>query len=173
MLPFHPLVVHFPIALLTLYALLEFPRFRALLERPYWFYVKAVLVITGTLGAVVARQSGESIEDKFANVPRLNAVVEAHALTANVTLGIFAVLAVAYALRFATDHPRIQAWTSATRAGRGLAALSAGIRHGAVAVPLALSGLIALTITGALGGGLVHGPDADPVVALAYRLFGL
>ena len=31
-------------------------------------------------------------------------------------------------------------------------------------------GLVAVTITGALGGALVYGPDVDPFVSLIYRL---
>ena len=34
----------------------------------------------------------------------------------------------------------------------------------------ALAGLIAISITGALGGAIVYGPDVDPVVSLVYHL---
>lgn len=36
---------------------------------------------------------------------------------------------------------------------------------------LALIGLIAITMTGALGGAIVYGPNVDPVVKFVYSLF--
>ncbi|MEK7110290.1 MAG: hypothetical protein AAB759_00205 [Patescibacteria group bacterium] len=36
----HPAFVHFPIALLTIYAVLELARFRFFTARPYWFHLK-------------------------------------------------------------------------------------------------------------------------------------
>jgi hypothetical protein len=49
--------------------------------------------------------------------------------------------------------------------------LSTGIGYPAVLVLLALAGLCAVTITGGLGGSMVYGPNADPVVTLIYKLF--
>ena len=37
---------------------------------------------------------------------------------------------------------------------------------------MALAGLAAITITGALGGAVVYGPNIDPVVSAVYRFFG-
>ena len=50
----HPIFVHFPIALFTLYALLECARFKKLQEQTYYFYLKAFLVITGGLASSAA-----------------------------------------------------------------------------------------------------------------------
>lgn len=36
---------------------------------------------------------------------------------------------------------------------------------------LALLGIIAVTITGALGGAISHGANTDPVVQMIYNLF--
>ena len=41
----HPIFVHFPIALLTLYSLAELIRWRRITELAYWFYVKAFAMI--------------------------------------------------------------------------------------------------------------------------------
>lgn len=40
-----------------------------------------------------------------------------------------------------------------------------------VAIPLALVGLIAVTITGALGGLMVYGPKVDPFVGWVAKIF--
>jgi len=38
-----------------------------------------------------------------------------------------------------------------------------------VAIVLALAGLVAITVTGGLGGAIVYGPDADPFFKLVYH----
>ncbi len=36
---------------------------------------------------------------------------------------------------------------------------------------LALIGIVGITITGTLGGAMVHGPEVDPFVSFVYHLF--
>jgi hypothetical protein len=45
--------------------------------------------------------------------------------------------------------------------------------EGPWSIVLAILGLIFITITGALGGGFVHGEKIDPMVTLVFRLLGL
>jgi len=40
-------------------------------------------------------------------------------------------------------------------------------------IPLALFGLAAIAITGALGGAIVYGPNIDPFVAFIIKILGL
>ncbi len=87
----HPILVHFPIALLTLYAVCELLPLKALTRQTYWFYVKAVLVITGTLGGVAAYLAGEAIEDQF-KTASLSSLVETHSTFAITSILIFAIL---------------------------------------------------------------------------------
>lgn len=61
----HPLLVHFPIALLTVYSLLEAVPLKRIQKLPYWFYVKAVLLITGTISILPTILAGLVIEDQF------------------------------------------------------------------------------------------------------------
>ena len=45
----HPLLVHFPIALLTIYSLLELVPFKQIYRQSYWFYTKAIILIIGSI----------------------------------------------------------------------------------------------------------------------------
>ena len=36
---------------------------------------------------------------------------------------------------------------------------------------IALVGIVVITITGALGGAIVYGPEVDPIVSVIYHLF--
>lgn len=159
----HPIFVHFPIALFTLFSILELLRFR--LKQPYWFYVKAVLVISGFLSAVatiftglVAAESlrGSSLED----------VVAVHASFAISATFIFMILAWAYFVAWVNSVKRIQNnnWLFFTKIQKFLIETN-------FAYILTILGLIAITVTGALGGSMVYGPEVDPFVSFVYHLF--
>lgn len=157
----HPAVVHIPVACLMLYALFELVRFRRLLERPYWFYVKGMLVLVGAIGAWIARQTGEVIEDAFA-VGSTARVVEMHAQWATATAVLFSVIALAYGVSW-LQREFVVRWIWPQKFSRFLL-------RGYVIVPLAALGLIAITVTGALGGSITRGAEADPFISLVYRL---
>lgn len=52
-----------------------------------------------------------------------------------------------------------------------LNSLSEIVLSNPLAIVLALLGLGALMITGALGGAITYGPDADPIVSIVYKIF--
>src|ERR1051326_6600291 len=66
----HPIFVHFPVALLTIYCLLEFVRLRKVTSQPYWFYIKAMFVIIGSLATAAALITGDMAEDIVAGSDR-------------------------------------------------------------------------------------------------------
>lgn len=173
----HPIFVHFPVALLTLYTLMEFVRFKALTRHPAWFYVKGFLLVAGAISALVARQTGELIEDLFRGSPQHD-LLEMHALWANVTVVLFGSLAVLYVAAFirrdlmqAPVIGRIASLSLMSSILSVLAYLFEFVTRGKLILFFALFGLIAITITGGLGGALVYGPDIDPVVSFIYDLF--
>ncbi len=158
----HPIFVHFPIALLTIYGILELVRFRRIKDQPYWFYVKAVMVIIGAAAGWVTFLTGEMAEGMIPAGASVNwNLLNTHSTFALLSVIIFSVLAVGY----------IIAWFE--RAGYAWTPLSK-LKWLIVETPLvwllALAGVACILITGALGGSIVYGPTNDPGTEFIYHL---
>ena len=141
---FHPLVIHYPIAFLTTYAVFELLRFRKLLDLPYWFYMKATLVIVGELGALAtvvaaytsAGLAGESVlADMYKNFILITTV-------------IFGVITLAY-----LKWPKML--------------------EPVVIVPLSFIGLFFIVVAGGLFGATVYGTHFDPFLAPIFKLINV
>lgn len=165
----HAIAVHLPIGILSLYAVLELVRHRRLLVQPFWLPLKGVLAVAGALASLAARQTGELLAEQIERFGNAPAALAVHESWGTATVAIFSSIAAAYLL------------SGLARAGGPLARrvppglLRLGIRlagSGWNALAAAV-GLVAITVTGALGGGMVYGPNVDPVAALVYRLLGL
>jgi uncharacterized membrane protein len=175
----HPIFVHFPIALLTLYALCEFARFQKVKDQPSWFYLKAVLVIVGTTGAFAAAMAGDGAKRAVltgavrAQVANPHVVISAHEAWAKISVVIFTLLAAGYAVQWLNKFNVIDRLPGSAlrwvwRTGTALQQLVT--ENSFVVVVLAAVGLISITVTGALGGSIVYGPNTDPVVHFIYQL---
>lgn len=169
MVNIHPMVVHFPIALLTVYSILEILRFRFLREKQYFFYVKAVILILGAPAALVAVAAG--LLAVAGQGGAFGALVRTHRNFAYSTAVVYVILAFLY----------LVLWISRSEYGKRLEGqpFFGGIRkiaHIFVETPIVLIpaavGLALITITGALGAAIVYGPDFDPIVKFIYTLFG-
>ncbi len=168
----HPVIVHFPIGLLTLYAVLELLPFRITWTDPKWIFAKRVLLFFGALAVIVAATTGEARGGE--NIEPGTALAM-HELLATITKIIFTVLAGAHAViattRSVTRLVSKREWTYVI--WKIVERISKFITLRPVIVVGALAGLISITLTGALGGGMVYGPDADPMVSMVYKIFGL
>lgn len=154
----HPAMVHFPIGLLSLYALLEGVSIvPALASR--LFTAKLVLLFFGTVGAFVARYTGEHDEQYF--VQKIAALKLHEDLSLFVVI-IFGFLLGIYAIDILLRIKKMKANF-----------LTKFLVHQYVKSFLAVAGFGILTIVGALGGSLVHGPEADPMVRFVTGLLGL
>lgn len=151
----HPILVHFPIALLTFYALFELVRVQKLLKEPAWFYVKAAFVIVGSLSSVATLLSGLAIKPQFQGSLSIAHQVDVHSAFAFYASLLFGLIAFAYLVRLVK-------W-------KACVAFSDFMLKSRIIVPLALIGLVLITITGALGGSIVYGPDIDPFVKFVYQ----
>ncbi len=140
----HPLVVHFPIALVLFGAAAA--AVYAALGRAFWRGVALLGFATGSLGAWAAVWSGEAIEEGVGGMPVVEALVERHEDLGEWTLWVS--LAAFVALAGATGW----AWrTGRTPAERDPVALRL------VALVLALAAAVLVVLTGHLGGQMVWG----------------
>ena len=164
----HPIMVHFPIALLTVYALMELLRFRKLTSQAYWFYVKALFAIIGSLATTAALFTGNLAKSNFVPGPQAS-LVHLHSNFAAVSSYIFALIALLYLLawlgkqQYHLKAPWRRIWELKLR--------TVNYFLGWPVIIIALIGLGCITITGALGGALVYGTNVDPVVSIVYHLF--
>lgn len=173
---FHPIIVHFPIALLALYCALEFLRFEKMQKHFAWFYMKMFLLIAGAGSAAFALQTGESAERKYDWAARQ--LIRVHSSWASATTMIFSVLAFAYLMKWLEkdfgNDPRLLKLKSDRIAGNIFLILNEAadfIMRTPVVIALAVLGFLGIFITGALGGAIVYGPDADIFVSFVYHLF--
>lgn len=162
----HPLIVHTPVGLLTLYSFLEIISIKRLRSLPYWFYVKAVLVIFGSLGTFAALASGSLIEDQFSSK-----LLDVHSNFATGTTVVYTILAVVYLLTWFKDIiDRRLNTISLQKIWNLIDHLRMVLMNRAVLFILSGLGFVLLSITGALGGALAYGSDADPAVSFIYHL---
>jgi len=176
----HPVFVHFPIAFLTLYSFFELISFGKLKRFSSWFYIKLTLVLSGFLFILPTLQSGEIVKARVGRDAPLWEVAQAHENWAYITAFLFGILTLIYLLVWIKDYPechqvykRLQNGRYIGRACRFVFRLVGQIYHSPLVWVVALLGLVAAVVTGALGASMVHGPGADPVMSLVYRILGL
>lgn len=138
----HPIAVHFPIALLLVAA--GAALVWAVRGTDFWRGALLALLALGTVGAFVARLTGEAMEEQSEGVPIVEALVEQHETGATWTL----VLA-------ATATLALVGVLVAERRGRP----SGAVARWGVAL-LAVAAAVAVGWTGHLGGLMVWGVPA-------------
>lgn len=144
----HPIVVHFPMALLTLYAVFELIRFKKVLEKSYWFYIKAVLIIFGTATALLAFITGPKIGG--------NKLVQMHRSFAMLTISIFGLITLGYLSKKFL-----------------ILEIFSFVMKPYIIIPLTFLGLVAITVTGGLGGAIVYSTQFDPFMTFIFKLLGV
>jgi|JI8StandDraft_1071087.scaffolds.fasta_scaffold55444_3 uncharacterized membrane protein len=168
----HPIFVHFPVALITLFALFEILPLEKKFGKTY-FMSKFLFLCLGVLMSIPAYLTGGAAEEAIEHGP-LHDVVELHGFFAGVTIVVAVALFVIYLVRLGTEYKE-------TVSGRYIAkyvpetvlAKLKFVTAKGVCVFLAIVLLLLVTATGALGGSLVYGPDVDPIAKMLYKVFGL
>ena len=175
----HPIFVHFPVALLTVYALMELVRWRKVNGQIYWFYVKACFLIIGGLGSLAALWTGDMAKssvragDFHVSIPNFNQVVSTHENFADLSVAIFGLLAVSYLIVWLSHENFVKVFgsnLSLQKFWSKFSKIAHFIAESRLVIFLALAGLVCITITGGLGGVMVYGPTADPFFGAVYHL---
>lgn len=169
----HPLFVHFPIALLSLYALIECASYIFFRRNEKLVLIKGVLVILGAITALPTILFGMYAESMLGSEEIIHEVTETHEAFAIITFLIFALLATAYALRLSHGTAFklfvISKWLLFKKIYDIKYALALHMTDGWFAPVVAAIGLISLVITGALGAAITRGPEADAIVSFVYH----
>lgn len=158
----HPVLVHFPIALLIVYAVLELISFKKL--RDNLFTTKTILVILGTISIFAAKQAGEVARLAYEDLKILK-IITLHESFANLSLIIFSLIFISYIVQLAQKaKPKL----FKSKTGKLFHLVSS---NPFILITLAVLGLIFVNLTGALGGMIVWGPQNDPFTTFIYQLF--
>lgn len=164
----HPLVVHFPIALLLVYSVITLLPVKKWLPRIAWDDVATVLLVCGFAGAFVSLQTGEIAADLTRPDRDL---LEAHEFFANATSWMYGLLIVGKVLVFIQTRSFFSKVPPFFQ--KGIASLGALLTHSTIVILLALFGLLALFLTGALGGIMIYGTTADPLAPSILKVLGI
>lgn len=164
----HPIFVHFPIALLTLYALIELARFPVLERIQSLQNTKHFLLFAGTVAALPTLLAGKLAQWSL-DVPsgsHTAEVIRTHSYFALSTAITFSILSLAYGSKLYLDH-------HPQTTNKLILILAGLIRLQPLVLTLAFIGVVLIFITGTLGGTIVYGPDLDPITHFVNRvIFG-
>jgi uncharacterized membrane protein len=169
----HPIFVHFPLALLTLYALMVLVPLRFSSKFSWWAGAASFLSVVGWLLTLPTAATG-GIAEELVKGKVDPALIEMHSSFAGAIIIIFFLFFAANTVRAAKERgwgDRISArnslflrvWNFKQKCARVILDTFLG-------KVLALLGLAAILITGGLGGAIVYGPDFDPLVSAIHGL---
>ncbi len=176
---YHLLLVHFPIALLSLYAFLEILSVSKYLRKKESLEVtKGILLVTGVVSGFLSETTGEMIQHIISrNDIHLRATLSLHELFASLTVGIFLVLAISYVISFMENTPAIRNSKIYTLIRSKIPAFLLSFiflfEKTTIRIILASAGFLSVMLTGALGGILANNCTIDPVTVLVCKVFGL
>lgn len=164
----HPIFVHFPIALLFLYSLIKLIPFEKWFPKVSWKQIENVLLLVGVLGAFVALSTGEIAEHLVQPNQQL---VDIHSMFASIATLFYCLLILGEVLSFLT--PSIIPKLNSPKVTNFFVYIQKILTSSFVSKSLALLGLIAISLTGLLGGAMVYNTTADPMTGIILHMFGI
>lgn len=164
----HPIIVHFPIAFLVIWSLCEILPVSVWFKSVNWQPVKNFLVIVGFLGGWISQMTGEQAEHLVGG----GRLVETHSFFAGASMVFFGIFAFEVVIIFLKNrynnlYVKLGVITKIIDWALNL------VQNRAFRFLLAVLGLIAIFVTGLLGGVLVYGPTADPLAPYVLKILGL
>lgn len=164
----HPIFVHFPIALLFLYSIIKILSLPKYFPAVAWKHIERILLVAGILGAFVALATGETAEHLIQPNHQL---VEAHSTFAAISVWMYGLLLAGEVLEnfasFIQNKINIPFVTKASVFFQKI------LTNNTVSIVLAILGLVAITVTGLLGGVMVYGTSADPLAGIVLKILGI
>ncbi|MBP6908291.1 MAG: hypothetical protein KBB75_00510 [Candidatus Pacebacteria bacterium] len=164
----HPLFVHFPIAFLLLYSLIRILPFERLIPSLSWRHIQQVLLLAGILGAFLSNTTGELAEHL---VRPEEALVEMHAFFALASTWIYGLLLGGEILFIL--NPYLSKKLPLGSISTLLIKIEKLLTNRTLTLVLALLGVVAISLTGLLGGVMVYGTSADPLAPVILKILGL
>lgn len=165
----HPLVVHFPVALLTLYAVFEVLPMDRWYSQVGWQDIKAILVSVGGIGILAALVTGQMAEHSLL-ARSAGQILGYHKIFAGASAAVFGIIAAAYVIRWMIERHghflrrvSLPMWP--------LRKFADIILDRRVIIVLAILGFAVLFLTGIFGEMIVYGPQNDPFSRWVYALF--
>jgi uncharacterized membrane protein len=164
------MLVHFPVAMVSLYAILEIGSVIPFIRKLELDITKAILLGVGFVFGMLSSQTGEMLEHNFSGIRNL---VNAHSTGAFITNLLAGILCIIYFLYLLKPwYQKISTSPSFVKFAEKISSLITQIKEKRwLLIILACCLLAAVTVTGALGAAIVHGQDVDPVVNFIYTLF--
>lgn len=163
----HPIFVHFPIALLTIYSLIRVIPVARWMPQVKWRDIERVLLAIGVLGAFAGLATGETAEHLTHPNHQL---VEMHALFASLSTWLYGALLTGEAVAIYNVRSWAIRFPFVTNITRLLERI---LCNETLSILIAFVALISIGITGLLGGVMVYGISADPLATVVLRLFGI
>ncbi len=165
----HPILVHFPIAFLCVYSIIKILPLEKWFPSISWKQIEQVLLVVGILGALAALGTGENAE----HISRPNhQLVEMHSNFATLATMMYGFLLAGetimvgnqkYFTRITTNQKILTIWHR----------LEIILCNPIITKIVAFLGLLAILMTGLLGGAMVYGTSADPFAGVVLKLLGI
>lgn len=169
----HPIFVHFPIALLIVYSVIKILPFKKWFPSVAWRDIERTLLFVGVFGAFAALTTGETAE----HLVRPNRqLVEAHSTFADISTWLYGALLLGEFSAFINARigtPSFAFITKYPAITKLFAVLERVFCNRTFAAVLAVVALVAISMTGLLGGVLAYGLTADPFAATVVGWLGI
>jgi uncharacterized membrane protein len=163
----HPIFVHFPIALLLVYSIIKIFPLKRWLPLVSWVHIENVLLFFGVISAFVSSSTGE-LAESFGSPNRQ--LVEMHSTFAAISTWIYGLLLVGVIIPFIMPYVEKLGVIWINNIFKFVHKI---LSHSLLSKVLALLGLIAISVTGLLGGVIVYGITADPVAPIILKILGI
>ncbi len=164
----HPIIVHFPIALLFIYSVIKILPLAKWWPNVSWKHIERVFLFLGVLGAIAALITGNIAKGLVRPEEDL---VNAHSMFAFFTVFLYAVLL--FGETVAIFKSKCIERAKSKRVEDALNSIENVLSSGVISKIIAFVALISITITGMLGGVMVYGLSADPFAGTVLKLLGI